>query len=105
MSEALSVILNFGFSKLKLNRIEAIHYEGNTASGRVMEKCGMIYKGRQIKKANFKGCYHDVIHYDISRQEWKVQNFGERQKGNIFIKFIHDNLLEGLKKWKASMIF
>lgn len=70
MSEALNLILDFSFEKLKLNRVEATHYVGNEGSGRVMEKCGMNYEGKGLKEVKIKGTFYDVIHYGILREQW-----------------------------------
>ncbi|MBX7139335.1 MAG: GNAT family N-acetyltransferase [Oligoflexia bacterium] len=40
-SEALKLVLDFGFSSLKLQTIAAQFVDRNKASGRVMEKCGL----------------------------------------------------------------
>jgi RimJ/RimL family protein N-acetyltransferase len=44
-TEAASAIIEFGFSALGLNRIEAHHFTRNPASGRVLEKLGMTREG------------------------------------------------------------
>lgn len=44
-TEAAGALVNFGFDTLALNRIEAGHYPGNPASGRVMQKLGMQQEG------------------------------------------------------------
>ena len=43
-TEATKVFLNFCFERLKLSRIEAEHLVSNPASGKVMQKAGMVYK-------------------------------------------------------------
>ncbi|HHZ13984.1 MAG TPA: GNAT family N-acetyltransferase [Clostridiales bacterium] len=73
MTEALKRIIDFAFSKLGLNRIEATHYVGNEGSGRVMQKCGMIYEGTGLQEVKIKGVFHDVVHYAILRQDWETQ--------------------------------
>jgi len=70
MTEALNIILDFSFSKLELNRVEATHYVGNEGSGRVMQKCGMKYEGTGIQEVIVKNIYQDVVHYAILRDEW-----------------------------------
>ncbi len=72
MSEALNLILDFSFSKLELNRVEATHYIGNECSGRVMQKCGMRYEGTGIQEVKVKGILYDVVHYAILREEWLI---------------------------------
>ncbi|MBR6534784.1 MAG: GNAT family N-acetyltransferase, partial [Clostridia bacterium] len=40
-TEAAKEVIRFGFLNLNLHRIYARYMDGNTASRRVMEKCGM----------------------------------------------------------------
>ena len=44
-SEAVKTIIEYGFSRLHLKRIQAVHSINNPASGRVLEKAGMTYEG------------------------------------------------------------
>jgi len=44
-SEALSALIQFFFKEVKVNRIESWHDPRNSNSGKVMEKCGLIYEG------------------------------------------------------------
>ena len=46
-TEALSLLVDFFFNQVGINRIESRHNTANPASGRVMEKCGLIYEGTQ----------------------------------------------------------
>lgn len=46
MTEAVNLLLDFGFGELELHRICATHDPDNLASKRVMEKVGMQYEGR-----------------------------------------------------------
>ena len=50
-------------------RIEAQHESDNPASGRVMEKAGMIHEGRLRQRVYNKGRYADVELYAILRQD------------------------------------
>jgi len=52
-TSALGLITEYGFKELKLNRIFASVFEGNTASCRVLEKCGYKLEGT-FQKAVFK---------------------------------------------------
>ena len=49
MTEALKVVIDYLFSKAGLNRIVARHNVNNPASGRVMQKSGMIFEGVQCQ--------------------------------------------------------
>ncbi|MCL2199456.1 MAG: GNAT family N-acetyltransferase [Defluviitaleaceae bacterium] len=65
MTEALNAVLDLCLDKLQLNRVESTHYVGNEASGRVMQKCGMVYEGTGIREVKVKGVFYDVVHYAI----------------------------------------
>ena len=71
MTEALNAMLQFGFEKLYLNRIEACFDVRNTASGRVMEKCGMQREGILRKKLYNKGKYIDVEMWSILMEDYE----------------------------------
>lgn len=51
-SEALAALINFFFKEVKANRIESRHDPRNPNSGKVMEKCGLIYEGT-IRQCEF----------------------------------------------------
>ena len=70
MSEALKTVLEFGFTKLGLNRIEAQHEFDNPASGRVMLKAGMRHEGTLRQRVYNKGRYADVELYAIVRSDF-----------------------------------
>lgn len=59
-TEALKAVLAFAFDQLRVNRIEAQHDVRNPASGRVMEKCGMLPEGILRRRIRNKGEYVDV---------------------------------------------
>ena len=69
MSEALQAIVEFGFTKLNLNRIEAQHECDNPASGRVMQHAGMRHEGTLRQRIFNKGRYVDVELYAIVRSD------------------------------------
>jgi len=70
MTEALSALLRLCFEKLELNRVEEHHYAGNEGSGRVMQKCGMIFEGLSPQAERVKGVFRDVVRYGITREQW-----------------------------------
>jgi len=70
MTEAVSAIIEYGFSSLGLVRIQAFHSVDNPASGRVLEKTGMtfegvlrLYNGRSDEKM------YAVINADMIKKE------------------------------------
>ena len=54
MTEALTAVIDFFFDEVGFNRIDADHAVDNPASGRVMEKSGMLHEGilRQAGRSN-----------------------------------------------------
>jgi RimJ/RimL family protein N-acetyltransferase len=69
-TEAAAAVIDYGFHILGVNRVEAIHFTRNPASGRVMEKCGMHCEGtlRQARKKWDE--YLDVKVYAIIRSDY-----------------------------------
>ena len=74
MSEALQAVVEFGFTRLNLNRIEAQHESDNPASGRVMQKCGMLQEGVLRGRVCRKGVYRDVALWGVTRADWEKQH-------------------------------
>lgn len=64
-TEALSQILKFGFTDLKLHRIEAGCAIKNIASIKVLEKAGMTREGSKRKILPIKGNWIDNFFYAI----------------------------------------
>jgi len=70
-TEALDALINFFFEEIQVNRIEARHDLNNPASGRVMEKCGLVKEGvkRQGDRNNMGIC--DVVFYGLVKEDWE----------------------------------
>lgn len=71
MTEALAAVIDETFRTLKLNRVEAMHFTDNPASGRVMQKCGMQHEGHLRQRVNCKGVFRDVEMWAILQSDWK----------------------------------
>lgn len=69
--EALRLILDFGFRKLKLVRIYARVMHPNTASYKLLEKVGFKYEGRMRKNIIKSGKWIDDLRYSILREEYE----------------------------------
>ncbi|MCM2465094.1 GNAT family N-acetyltransferase [Methanoculleus oceani] len=67
-TEAVRAVIEYGFSTLGLHRVHAHHFSRNPASGRVMEKCGMVYEGRLRHHVRKWGVYEDVDLWGIVRE-------------------------------------
>ena len=62
-TEAVAAMMHFGFEVKGYHRLYARHFASNPASGRVMQKCGMVYEGT-LKEHIFKiDRYEDIVHY------------------------------------------
>ena len=77
MTEALLAVIGETFRTLKVHRIEAMHFTDNPASGRVMEKCGLIHEGHMRERICCKGVFRDVEMWGILRKDWKKQHHTE----------------------------
>ena len=74
MTEAARAMLEFGFRRMELNRIEARCEVPNIGSARVMEKIGMSYEGLLREQMFVKGRYRDLKMYSILRREWEGES-------------------------------
>ncbi len=64
-TEALTKLIQFGFKKLKLHRIEAGCAVDNSASAKVLEKVGMQFEGQRRKTLPLKTGWSDNYEYAI----------------------------------------
>lgn len=69
-SEALKAVINFCFTKLSLNRVEAHCDENNFASQKVLEKAGMKYEGTLREKVLIKDKFVNMRFYSILKSEF-----------------------------------
>ena len=69
-TEAVNALISFFMEEVGFNRIYAAHAHENPASGKVMQKCGMIYEGtaRQMAKCN-NGVF-DMVNYAILASDY-----------------------------------
>jgi ribosomal-protein-alanine N-acetyltransferase len=70
MGEAVSAILNYGFSELGLHRIEAIIDIANEASKALLLKLGFTYEGNLRQRYYFQGQLLDEYYFGLLRDEW-----------------------------------
>jgi len=70
-TEAGTALVDFAFTGLQLNRVQATHYTRNPASGRVMQKIGMTFEGilREVTKKGDH--FEDVAFYAVLAREWR----------------------------------
>ena len=68
-TEAARAAIQFGFEQLELNRIFANHFVRNPASGRVMQKLGMVYEGRLRQHVKKWDAFEDLELYGILKDD------------------------------------
>lgn len=79
-TSALCLLLQFGFERLHLNRIEAGHFEHNPASGRVMQKAGMQFEGIRRQYAWHGDHFIDLLWYVILREDYETSSAQKRKE-------------------------
>lgn len=72
-TEALRSLISYGMETMHLNRIEALYDLNNPASGRVMQKAGMLREGILRQKVYNKGHYVDVCICSILSREYRTR--------------------------------
>lgn len=71
-TEAVGLLIGFGFDQLGLHRIAASCDPDNPASRRVLEKVGMSYEGRLRSVLRLGGEWRDVLQHSILEHEWRA---------------------------------
>ena len=69
---ALRLLIQFGFETLDLNRIEAGHFAGNVASGRVMRKANMRFEGVRRQAFWHRDRFRDAHWHAILRADYET---------------------------------
>ncbi|MHB9288708.1 GNAT family N-acetyltransferase [Halobacteriales archaeon Cl-PHB] len=70
-SAALSLLLEYGFLELRLNRVQADCLETNEASRGLLESLGFTQEGRFREREFLDGDYVDVLRYGLLIDEWR----------------------------------
>jgi len=69
--EALTLLINYGFKKLKLNRIEGVCFDFNKRSRRLQESLGFKLEGVLREHSVYKGKFANDCFYSLLKKEWK----------------------------------
>jgi len=67
MTEAVAAVIAFGFDKIGLNKIYAVHVAENPASGKVLLKNGMRLEGTLKEHIRKNEVYKDLSQYGLTR--------------------------------------
>lgn len=69
-TEAGHAVVAYGFETLKLHLITSRHLTRNPASGRVMQKLGMTWVGRERQAVKKWGVFEDLEVYSLLGSDW-----------------------------------
>lgn len=68
MAEALTAVIRYGFERVEFKSICASHFPENPASGRVMQKAGMTYRG--TCRVDGRQGTVECIEYSLTKEEY-----------------------------------
>ncbi len=71
MREAVRAVMDVGFNRLGLNRIEARILEGNVSSEKLAESVGMSKEGTLRRALFIKGVYKTFSYYAITEEDFR----------------------------------
>lgn len=74
MTEALTAVLDFGFNRMALNRIEALVKPDNVASLGLLRKLGFRQEGVLRQYGYWHGRYHDLAIFSLLKFEWDADS-------------------------------
>jgi ribosomal-protein-alanine N-acetyltransferase len=74
MSEAVKVILNYGFETMNLNRVEACIGKNNAASISLVKKFGFIQEGNLREHYNKDGELQDSLIFSLLKNEYEASS-------------------------------
>lgn len=69
-TEAMELLLEYGFKTVNLNRIHLRVYEFNSKAINSYNKIGFVEEGRMRQAMFVNGEYHDTIFMSILQEEW-----------------------------------
>jgi RimJ/RimL family protein N-acetyltransferase len=72
-TEAARTVVQYAFEELGLNRVRASNLKRNPASGRVMQKIGMVYEGCLRQDVLKWGVFEDLELYGILKSDYELQ--------------------------------
>jgi ribosomal-protein-alanine N-acetyltransferase len=71
--EAAAKVIQFGFERMELNKIEASCMVENIQSQRVLQKLGMRFEGISRQKYFIKGKFWDMVNYSLLKSEYGIK--------------------------------
>ena len=71
MTEAVKALIDFFIREVGFNRIHSSHAHENPASGKVMQKCGMVYEGTARQMCICNNGLFDKVNYAILAEDYQ----------------------------------
>ena len=72
MAETLSAVLTYGFTEMKLHRIEAVIDIANERSKNLLLKLGFQYEGNLRQRFLFRGEFENEYYFGMLHDEWRM---------------------------------
>jgi len=69
-TEAMELMMDFGFNNLNLNRIELSCWDYNDRAINLYKKLGFTKEGEKRNNRYYDGKYHNEVFFGILREEW-----------------------------------
>ncbi|SNS76329.1 ribosomal-protein-alanine N-acetyltransferase [Noviherbaspirillum humi] len=71
MREALETVIDYGFDRMQVHRIQAETHPDNHDSIQLAQRLGFRYEGVHREQAYWSGHYHDLNCYSLLEQDWR----------------------------------
>ena len=71
VTEAIDVVLEYGFNDLQMHSIEAIIDPDNIASERVLQKNGFVKEAHILENELYDGKFWDTVIYSILKRNFR----------------------------------
>jgi len=84
--EAVRLMLDYGFTRLGMERITANTLDLNTGARRSLERCGFVLEGRERRAVYLNGEMHDRLCYAILREEFMAQRCREAGQSPVSVR-------------------
>ncbi|MFN8531274.1 MAG: GNAT family protein [Anaerolineae bacterium] len=78
-TDAMRLMVTYGFETLRLHRIELGVYDFNPRAIRAYEKAGFKHEGVRREALYWEGEYHNMMIMSVLEQEWTHSRSGERK--------------------------
>jgi [ribosomal protein S5]-alanine N-acetyltransferase len=81
LTEAIDLILQYAFERLKLHRLEANIQPGNVASLKLVKRAGFIREGFSRRYLKIGGRWRDHERWAIIAEDWKSKRKRSSTRG------------------------